>query len=356
MIRFKSAGRPVATAAILLVLQVPACAEEGREIQIGIIDFYGLNRVPAARVRDTLTFKEGDTLSVGDEERPAVLKASEENLAKVPGVEGVKTSIVCCDQGRAIVYVGIQERGTKTMHFRAAPRGTERLPPDIVQAGEEFSRVFPLAVQSGDAQEDRSKGHSLAHDPATRAVQERFPGYADRDLPALRRVLQGSSDADQRALAAQVLGYASDKQAVVEDLVRGMGDPSEEVRNNSMRALLVFSEMVPEGGRRVPRVPVDPFIKFLNSSVWSDRNKSSMALMDLSAGRDRRLLAKLRRDALTPLVEMARWKNEGHALAAFTILGRIAGYSDEAARDLWSRGKRETVIQAAIHGGRQAGD
>jgi hypothetical protein len=52
--------------------------------------------------------------------------------------------------------------------------------------------------------------------------------------------------------------------------------------------------------------------------------------------------------SLGSLVEMARWKSEGHAFAAFTILGRIAGYSDEAAEGLFNRGDRSIVIEAAI--------
>ncbi len=51
---------------------------------------------------------------------------------------------------------------------------------------------------------------------------------------------------------------------------------------------------------------------------------------------------------MAPLVEMARWKSEGHAMAAFIILGRIAGYSDEAAEAAWHRGEREEVIGAAL--------
>jgi len=80
----------------------------------------------------------------------------------------------------------------------------------------------------------------------------------------------------------------------------------------------------------------------MNSPVWSDRNKASGALMALSASRDPWLLATLRKGA--------RWKSAGHALFAFTILGRIAGYSDEAALSLWDRGDREVVIKAAIEG------
>jgi len=206
------------------------------------------------------------------------------------------------------------------------------------------------AVEQGDTAEHRSEGHSFFHDPATRAIQERFVEFAKRDLPQLRLVLRSSSDASQRTLAAQVLGYAVDKQAVVENLVHAMSDPSEAVRNNAMRALLVFADTAPSASRTIPRIPSEPFIELLSSLVWSDRNKASGALMALSASRDPDLLARLRKDALTPLVEMARWNSAGHALSAFIILGRIAGYSDDAARDLWDHGKREDVIEAAIKG------
>jgi hypothetical protein len=106
-----------------------------------------------------------------------------------------------------------------------------------------------------------------------------------------------------------------------------------------MRALFVFAEAVPTVSGAAPRVPVEPFLELLNSPVWSDRNKASLALWALSARRDPELLARLRKEALTPLVEMARWRSAGHAVAAFGILGRIAGYSDEAARDLGDRGE-----------------
>ena len=204
-------------------------------------------------------------------------------------------------------------------------------------------------MQRGDTEEDRSQGHALNHDPRMRVVQERFIEYAERDLPLLRRVLRESSDPTHRALAAQVLGYAADKQSVVDDLVDALGDPFDEVRNNAMRTLLVFAEAAPSPSQRVPRVPYQPFIGLLNSPVWSDRNKASLALMALSEKRDPALLALLRRDALASLIEMARWKNAGHAQAAFIIVGRIAGYSDAAAQAAWDRGARDAVISAALN-------
>ena len=318
----------------------------GQEIEIGIIDFYGLSRVPTHQVREILTFTEGDTVTLGDG-KPAFLRESEDRLARWPEITRARTQLVCCDEGRGIVYVGIEERGAATTRFRAEPAGDARLAADVVRAGDEGANALRLAVLRGEAGEDRSRGHALADDPAVRAVQDRFLLYAGRDLPALRLVLRSSSDAAHRALAALVLGYAADKPAVVEDLVHAMRDPSAEVRNNAMRVLLVFAEMAPGGSSSVPRVPAQPFIELLHSPAWSDRNKASGALAALSARRAPDLLARLRGRVLAPLIEMALWTSAGHAQPAFLILGRTAGYSDEAVYDLWKRGDRDAVINAA---------
>ncbi len=323
----------------------PAIAQT---FQIGIIDFYGLQRVSASEARAALTFAEGDSISFESDEPPAFLVESERRLAKLPGVVSARTNIVCCDQGRLIIYVGVEAEGTAMLHFRDAPRGSARLPADVVQAGEEFSQAFTAAVERGDAAEDDSQGHALYHDPATRAVQERFVSFAARDAKQLRRVLRESSDAGERALAAQVLGYVADKQSVVDDLVHGMSDPSENVRNNSMRALLVFTRMKPAAGKSIPRVSYDPFVGLLNSLVWTDRNKSSLALMELTVSRDPKLMAKLRKQAMQSLADMARWKTEGHAMPALVILGRIADWADEDAVAAWRSGEREKVIAAAL--------
>jgi hypothetical protein len=320
----------------------------GQELQIGIIDFYGLNRVALADVRRALTFKEGDTISPGNGTRPAFMVDSENRLSLLPGIAHAQVNVVCCDQGHAIVFVGIEERGAATVRFRAAPQGTARLAADIVQAGDDFLEALMGAVRAGDAAEDDSQGHALGHAPALRAVQERFVTYADRDLPQLRRVLRDSSDTRHRALAATVLGYVAAKQAVVDELVYAMNDPAEEVRNNAMRTLLVFAAATPSAARPTPRVPYQPFVALLNSPVWTDRNKASGALEVLSRGREPQLLARLRKEAMAPLVEMARWKSEGHAMSAFMILGRIAGYSGEDANAAWGRGEREVVIKAAL--------
>lgn len=340
--------RAISIAVPLALSTFGATGAAGQAIPIGIIDVYGLSRWSAADVRAALTFREGDTISLEGEERAALMAASEARLVTLPGVRQARINLVCCDNGRAIIYVGIEERGSPTMSFRAASVGDAHLATDIVRAGEEFEKAFTIAVERGEAGEDRSRGHALQFDSATRAVQESFVSYANRDLHELRQVIRTSSHAAERSLAAQVLGYANDKSAVVDDLVYGMSDPSESVRNNAMRALVVIAEMTPRAGRSVPHIPPDPFIALLSSPVWSDRNKASLALLALTQNRDRMLLQALRRRAMPSLVEMARWRSEGHALPAFIILARVADYSDEPALELWQRGEREVVIRAAL--------
>jgi hypothetical protein len=321
----------------------------GQELRIGIIDFYGLNRVSAVQLRPALTFNEGDTIALGSDDLTASILQSEERLAKVAGVLRARANVVCCDQGRAIVFVGIQEDGASVMRFRAAPQGASRLPSDLVAAGREFTEAFRFAVQRGDTEDD-SRGHALNGDPGVRVIQERFIRYAERDPRGLRRILREASDPEHRALAAQVLGYVSDKQAVVGELVYAMEDPSESVRNNAMRTLLVFAKTTRAPSRPVPRIPYQPFIAWLTSPVWTDRNKASGALRVLSTDRDPALLAMLRRDSIGALVEMARWKSRNHAEDAFFLLGRVAGISEDAIRASWERGDHDVVIAAALKG------
>jgi hypothetical protein len=97
-------------------------------------------------------------------------------------------------------------------------------------------------------------------------------------------------------------------------------------------------------------VPYAPFIALLDSPVWTDRNKSSGALAALSQDRDPDLLAAVRARALTPLVEMARWRTAGHARAGYMLLGRVAGFSEQALSDNWERGEREKIIRLALSG------
>jgi len=307
---------------------------------IGVIDFYGLRSVSERQVREALQIKEGDSLS-GDPQE------AKRRLESLPGVDEARAEFVCCDSGKTTLYVGIREKGAPSIQFHPAPQGKVRLPQDVIQAGEDFEKTLTEAVIKGNSSEDDSQGHALTNDPAARAVQERFIRFAARDLNTIRDVLRHSDDAGHRALAAQVIAYSADKQAVVNDLVEAMRDRADGVRNNAMRALAVMAVSARRPDKQPIKIPARPFIEMLNSINWTDRNKSSWALSNLTAQRDPAVLSELRQTALTSLIEMARWKG-GRAQEPFLLLGRVAGYPEDEITAAWERGDRAAFIDAAV--------
>lgn len=323
---------------LLAGLNGPAVAQLPR---VGIIDFYGLRTLTPADLVQAVGVQIGDSLVAGATELRA-------RLEQVPGVAAADVSLVCCEAGRSLLYVGIREHSTETPAFKAAPAGFERLPAGLVAAGSRFNRALLDAVRANQAAEDDSQGHSLIAYPPARAEQDSFRHYAATHLDTIRAVLHNSSDAQQRALAAQVIAYAPDKKAIVADLVAAVRDPDAGVRNNALRALAVlamYAQSQPDSGIVVPYAP---FIDLLNSLHWSDRNKASFALAALTTAREPALLAALRAPhALAALVEMARWRASGHAFAPAVILGRLAGMSEQDIFETFNRDKN-ALIGAAL--------
>ena len=319
-----------------LILTTPALAQSP---EIGVIDFYGVRTIPVARLREALKIKEGDSVT-------PVLGEGAERLQAVPGVQRATIDAVCCESGKLTLYVGIEESGAPALAFSPAPTGTIALPEAIMRGYRDFESAFEAAIRAGDFAEDDSLGHSLMHYPAARAAQERFVQLASDHRAVLVTVLHQSATQEHRAIAAQVLAYSPDKKEIIGDLVRATRDPFSTVRNNAVRALALIAGF----GRRNPgrgiMVPSEPLVDLLNSLVWTDRNKASMALMQISDARDPALLAQLRARALPPLIEMAQWKAMGHATAPLVILGRIAGMPDADIFAALASNRREPILEA----------
>jgi hypothetical protein len=70
----------------------------------------------------------------------------------------------------------------------------------------------------------------------------------------------------------------------------------------------------------------------LNSDNWTDRNKGSLLLGALTLRRDRKLLSVIRAKASDSLLEMARWREYGHAYDSRMLLGRIAALKKNNSR------------------------
>src|SRR5277367_656120 len=91
---------------------------------IDVVDFYGLHKVREPQIRKALGAGEGDQL-------PASPGDAEERMDQVPGVVESHLEAVCCDAGKTILYIGIEEKGAIHFELREPPEGEAALPQEI---------------------------------------------------------------------------------------------------------------------------------------------------------------------------------------------------------------------------------
>jgi hypothetical protein len=324
---------------VLLCLGGLAWAQAPR---LDTLDFYGLRKVTEAQVRTAVAVKEGDPL-------PSSKGDAEERLDQIPGVVESHLEAVY-DGGKMILYVGLEERGAPHFDLREAPEGDMRLPDKISAEYRSFVEAAAAASRANITAEDLTQGQARSADPNTRKIQDRFPLFATEHLAELRDVLRNSSDEEQRATAAYIIGYAPNKLDVINDLQYALKDADAGVRGNATRSLVaieVLAKLDPKLG-----IKISPtwFIEMLNSLSWSDRNRAVGALQILTDQPNPAILDQIRGRALEALIEMAHWKTLAHALPPYLLLGRVLGLPEEEVKDAWTRGDRDWVITQATAG------
>src|SRR5713226_5404734 len=129
----------------LLLLPGLLCAQSTVGVpspRVGVLDYYGLHKISPGRIQRVLATREGDPFpnSKGD---------VEERLERIPGVVRSHLEAVCCDSGRAVLFVGIEEKGAAHFEFRSVPNGEVRLPGDVVETYREFLNALDAAVRNG---------------------------------------------------------------------------------------------------------------------------------------------------------------------------------------------------------------
>ena len=315
-------------------------ATQAQDLKVDVLDFYGLHKIPESQIRKALGVREGDRMppSKGD---------AETKLDQVPGVVEAHLEAVCCDGGRTILYVGIEERGAPHFDLREPPEGNVALPDEIVSTYNRFLQAAEAASRRGSTDEDLTHGHPLAADGAARAIQEMLPALVDQNLAQIREVLRNSDDESQRAIAAYVLVYATRKSGIVNDLQNALKDADAGVRSNAVRSLVALSVLAKLDPSSEITISPTWFIEMLNSLSWSDRHRALWALQTLTDSREPLVLDQLRNRSLDALIDMARWKTLSHALPAFILLGRVAGMAEPDIQSAWTRGDRDVVIAAA---------
>lgn len=311
--------------------------------RIGLIEIYGIRKVSVEKIRAAIGAKEGDTL-------PSRADA-EERIDKVSGVLASRVEATCCEQKRAVLYVGIEERNEPHVDFHPAPTGDVTLSPDLADAYQKFLDNVADSIRGRNADEDLTNGYSLMADPECRQLQQSFLPLVDRDLNVINRVLRESADPEQRAAAAYLLQYAPrnprSSKISVDALQYGLLDSDENVRDNANRAL--HAVMIGEKLHPQQEIHIEPtwYVELMNSIVWSDRRKASMALVNLTDQGNPETLQLLRERALPSVIEMARWHDLPRALPAFILAGRLAGMNDKAIDAAWVSGNHEDVLKKA---------
>jgi len=308
---------------------------------VGDINYYGLHKVAPEKIAGAVKLRPGMPLppSKGD---------LEDGIAEVSGVVLARVEAVCCEGPAASLFIGIEEKGAPHPVFRAPPSGEAALSQDVVDVYQQFLVAVERAASRGNAGEDLTAGHSLMADEAARGFQQQFLTFASERLELMRNVLRNSADADQRAIAAAVIGYAPRKQDVINDLQFALQDPDESVRVNAIRGLKAIAVLAAKQPNLGIRISPTWFIEMLNSVVLSDRMESTKALLTLTDRGNPNTTEQIRERALSALAEMARWKTMAYALPPYLLLGRVGGVPEDQVQQSWAIGDREAVIGTAL--------
>jgi len=319
------------------IVLLPAALLADSVPRVGSIDYYGLRKVPESHIQKALGVAVGDPLppSKGD---------VEDRVAEVPGVVLARLEAVCCDGGRSMLFVGIEEKGAAHFEMHAAPQGESLLPVILSDPYQELVAAIERAARRGSTAEDLTHGHPLAADPAARAIQARFVDLVPQHLLEVRDVLRNSADAGDRAMAATLIGYAREKSAIVDDLEYAMQDPDESVRAGAMSALNAIAVLAAKHPELKIQISPTWFVEMLNSIVLTDRTKATKALLTLTDSRPSGTLDLLRERAIPALSEMAQWHSLPYALPAFLLLGRVGGLSERQIQERWTRGERGKMV------------
>jgi hypothetical protein len=306
---------------------------------IGIIDTYGTKSISPEKLRKELKVVEGDPLppSKGD---------LEEALLAMKGVARANIEAICCEQGKAIFYLGVEERGRPHLDIRPEPANEElKLPADVAAIYEKLIAATAEAARNSETREDWSQGFALLDEPNARGVQLQMPAIAEDHQAILRKIVKESADPDDRRVAAAVLGYGPKAQSIIEDLQLALRDPDQDVRAAALRSLGPLAFYAAAHPEAEIRVLTTWFVEMLNSVAWKDRMNAMNLLVALTASREEKLIRHMRERGVPALAEMAMWKHLPHALPAYLLLGRVAGLSDKEIEDTWSSNQREVTIQ-----------
>ena len=94
----------------LFLILVSAALAFGQGPKIGFIEVFGGQKATADKLIAALNVKVGDAL-------PKSKTDLEEHVLNTSNVVRVEVAAICCEQAKAILYIGIQEKARKGLCF-----------------------------------------------------------------------------------------------------------------------------------------------------------------------------------------------------------------------------------------------
>lgn len=306
---------------------------------IGLIDTYGTHSVSPEKLIKTLSVRVGDPL-------PGSKLTLEEQLVAVKGITRANVESVCCESGKAIFYIGIEESGRPHLDLREYPTNEQlTLPEEVLDIYNRLIAATAEATREKQTAEDWRLGYSLMAYVPAQTVQLELPTLVERNFSILRQILRDSADPDDRTVAATVLGYGPKTQGLIDDLQYALRDPDQPVRGAALRSLAPLTAYAAAHPASGLRILTTWFVEMLNSVAWQDRMNAMNLLLTLTEKRDEYLMRHIRERGVAALCEMALWKHLPHALPAYIILGRAGAMTDNEIEESWSANQREEVVK-----------
>ncbi len=325
-----------------MILSLLACALfQSGTMKIGSIELFGQSGLETAHFLKNLSVHPGD--SYRWKNMAAVMQVIDEDVRREYGKPATDVAPVGFDEnGAMIIFIGLPGPTVRKLLPRPWPHGSAKLDSEGLALYKSFGDTLLPALQRGGGREDDSQGYALFSDPELRAIQMRMRTYALAHDALIRKVLDTSTEALHRQAAAELLGYARHSKAQMDCLMRATADPDDTVRNNAVRAIGV---LVKSDAKIAKSLPPTRFIAMVCSGTWTDRNKGSMVLQELSKWRKPLVLSEIRRTALPSLIEMARWRS-GHSNDPRAILGRVAGIEEKPLQQMIERRDLAGILRA----------
>lgn len=295
------------------------CVAQPTSGPIVAIEFYGLAAVDFTRLQAVFPFRVGDVFEPKNETIQDQSPESQEFREVINKNRISVAPVFVPDLSGWVFYVDVEPPGTSPIVWNPRPTGTDKLPARIVHLYEHaISRYVNGGIFAGD---ESTNGYSLSKDPIMRKDELQLIKYARAHPTRVYTVLKRSTSDRERIAAAWIAGYVHQGSDQLAALLHAVMDSDDTVRNNAMRVLAVLAS---HDGGIARRIPPEPFVPMLGSLTWSDRNKAMFLLDPITAARDPHTIESLRRQAVEPLRQMARWTYWDHARMALVLLGRIA--------------------------------